>query len=73
MVKQGEKRLLATVKMCLNRGGSVESVQMLKKSGYAEYDTLILSQMRLWKYRPFKVNGQAVPVCTSVTFVFKFT
>jgi hypothetical protein len=26
--------------------------------------------MRKWKYRPFKVDGTPVPVCTSVTFIY---
>jgi hypothetical protein len=26
--------------------------------------------MNAWKYRPFMVNGKAVPVCTAVTFIY---
>ena len=64
------KRAVAVVKMCLNASGSVKSLKMLKSSGQATYDAKIKSKMRLWKYRPYKVNGKSVPVCTSVTFVY---
>ena len=23
-----------------------------------------------WRYRPYNVNGKAVPVCTAVTFIY---
>jgi protein TonB len=70
MVKQGERRITATVKMCLTEGGAVKSLNVQKSSGYSEYDDLIKSKMRAWKYRPFMVNGKATPVCTAVTFIY---
>ena len=57
--------------MCLSSGGSVDKLQVLKSTGYAAYDSKIKSTMRSWRYRPFKVNGRAVPVCTSVTFIYR--
>lgn len=71
MVKQGETKTVTTVKMCLSKGGSVKSLRVLKSSGYQEYDSLIQRKMKQWKYRPFKVNNKAVPVCTSVTFIYR--
>jgi periplasmic protein TonB len=70
MVKQGQTKLIGTVKMCLSQGGSVESLRMVKSTGYDEYDQKILRSMRQWKYRPFQVNGRPTPVCTSVTFIY---
>jgi protein TonB len=64
------KRVVGVVKMCLNTGGNVKSINMLKSTGHPAYDAKIKSKMRLWKYRPFKVNGKSVPVCTSVTFIY---
>jgi hypothetical protein len=26
--------------------------------------------MRNWRYKPYLVNGKAVPVCTAVTFIY---
>ena len=68
--RDGKTRVVTTVKMCLSGGGTVNKVQMLKSSGYPAYDSQIKSTMRGWKYRPFMVNGRAVPVCTSVTFIY---
>jgi protein TonB len=64
------KRVVGVVKMCLNTAGNVKKINMLKSTGHSAYDAKIKSKMRLWKYRPFKVNGKSVPVCTSVTFIY---
>ena len=69
-ISRAGKRVVGVVKMCLNTGGNVKSINMLKSTGHASYDAKIKSKMRLWKYRPFKVNGKSVPVCTSVTFIY---
>ena len=70
-IKRSGKPATAVYKMCLSSGGSVKSVKKLRSSGYAKYDSKIAGSMRRWKYKPFRVNGKAVPVCTSVTFIFK--
>ncbi len=69
-ISRSGKRVVGVVKMCLNTGGKVKSLNMLKGTGHAAYDAKIKSKMRLWKYRSFKVNGKSVPVCTSVTFIY---
>ncbi|HUH04382.1 MAG TPA: TonB family protein [Kofleriaceae bacterium] len=68
--RDGKTRIVTTVKMCLSAGGTVQRVEMLKSSEYPAYDAAIKSTMRTWRYSPFKVNGKAVPVCTSVTFIY---
>ncbi len=70
-IRRSGKTAVAVFKMCLSASGSIKSVKKLKSSGYAKYDSKIQSEMRRWKYRPFRVNGKAVPVCTSVTFIYK--
>ena len=69
-ISRAGKRVVGVVKMCLNTGGKVKSINMLKSTGHPSYDAKIKSKIRLWKYRPFKVNGKPVPVCTSVTFIY---
>ena len=59
------------VKMCLTSGGTVQKLNVLKTTGHPAYDNKIKTKMREWKYRPFMVNGKAVPVCTSVTFIYR--
>jgi protein TonB len=69
--RDGLTQVVATVKMCLTTGGTVSSLNMLTESGYPAYDRKIESTMRQWRYDPFIVNGKAVPVCTSVTFIYR--
>jgi TonB family protein len=69
--RSGKRRIIAVVKMCLGTGGRVSRLQVLKSSGFPAYDRKIERTMKMWRYRPFKVNGKAVPVCTAVTFIYK--
>jgi protein TonB len=70
-ISRSGKTSTGVVKMCLTAGGAVNRLQVLRSTGYPSYDSRIKSKMRQWKYRPFKVNGKAVPVCTSVTFIYR--
>jgi hypothetical protein len=70
----GKQRLVAVVKLCIDDTGEPESTKMMKSSGYPAYDgRLQLEIMTRWRYRPFKVNGRAVPVCTAITFIYRQT
>lgn len=68
--RDGVSRVVTTVKMCLSSRGTVQRLDVLKSSGYPAYDALIRSTMRTWRYEPFQVNGEPVPVCTAVTFIY---
>jgi len=63
--------VVAAVELCLRTDGSVREVKLRKGSGYGSYDREILSTVKKWRYRPFRVAGVAQPVCTRVTFVYK--
>ena len=69
-INRDGKRVVGVVKMCLNSSGKVKSLSMLKSTGHPAYDAKIKSKMRLWKYRPLKVNGKPAPVCSSTTFIY---
>ena len=64
------KRAIGVVKMCLDSSGKVKSLKTLKSTGHATYDAKIKSKMRGWRYRPTMIGGVAMPVCSSVTFVY---
>jgi protein TonB len=70
-ISRSGKGTVGVVKMCLTAGGSVKNLSVLKPTGYAAYDAKIKQKMREWKYRPFMVNGKPIPVCTSVTFIYR--
>jgi hypothetical protein len=67
--KKGQ-RVITVEKMCLDAKGIVSSLTLLRSSGYPSYDAKLEGEMQSWTYRPFKVNGTAVPVCTAVTFIY---
>ena len=63
--------MTGTFKLCLSADGNVAAVNQIKSTGFGQYDAKILSTIRTqWKYRPYVVNGKAVPVCTAVTFIY---
>jgi len=69
--RSGKDKIIGSFKLCINAGGAVTSVKMLKSTGFPAYDGKIQSKMNgEWKYRPYAVNGRAVPVCTAVTFIY---
>jgi len=68
--RSGKTRLVTSYKLCLDIAGTPAIVSMLKSSGYPAYDAKIMRTMRQWRYRPYLINGNAVPVCTAVTFVY---
>ena len=63
-------RLIASFKLCVDTTGAVNTVTLLKTSGFPDYDAKIIREMNKWAYRPYQVNGQAVPVCSAVTFIY---
>jgi TonB family protein len=68
--ESGKDKLITSYKLCVDTTGAVDRVSMLKTSGYPAYDAKIMRAMKGWGYRPYLVNGKAVPVCTAVTFIY---
>lgn len=70
--QSGRTKIVAALKLCIDVEGSVARVQVLKSSGFPAYDALLETTVRdTWRYRPFLINGQAVPVCTAVTWIYQ--
>ena len=70
ITKSGKDKIIGSFKLCVDPQGNVTHVKMLKATTFEAYDVKLLRTMRTWKYRPYLVNGQAVPVCTAVTFIY---
>ena len=64
-------RAVASVKLCVDTAGAVAGAQLIKSSGSPAWDAEILEGMRAWRFRPFLVNGRAVPICTAFTFIYR--
>ncbi len=70
IMRSGKNRIIGSFKLCITVGGAIKSITQLKSTGFVKYDNKIKLEMRQWRYRPYLVNGRAVPVCTAVTFVY---
>jgi protein TonB len=69
--RAGKDKVIGSFKLCISTGGMVTQVTQLKSTGFPSYDSKILNEMRTkWRYKPYMVNGKAVPVCTAVTFIY---
>jgi TonB family protein len=71
MRQANQVRAVAVVKMCLDRQGSVNRASIVKSSEYADYDAKLLSNIRRWRYQPYRAGGVAIAICTHVTFIYK--
>lgn len=69
-IRRAGQKVIGVTQMCLSAQGTVSTVKMLKSTGFPGYDNKIKSKMREWRYRPFMVNGKAVPICSTVTFIY---
>lgn len=66
----GKTNVIGSFKLCVTIGGDVSSIKILKSTGFAAYDAKIQAEIQNWRYRPYEVNGRAVPVCTAATFIY---
>ena len=70
MMRDDKKKASAVLKVCVGAGGEVTSAAIAKSSGYGEYDDRLVAGVRSWRYRPYMINGQYVPVCSAAAFAF---
>jgi hypothetical protein len=70
ILQSGKSRIIGSFKLCVTATGEVSTVSMLKSTGFADYDNKLQTKMREWRYKPWIVNGDAIPVCTAVTFIY---
>src|SRR5262249_45099980 len=68
--RSGKDKIVGSFKLCITAGGDISTISQLKSTGFSAYDSKIQREMRSWRYRPYEVNGKAVPVCTAVTFIY---
>lgn len=73
MLAAGQRKITASVKLCVDREGAVKSVEPITPSGHDAYDTTIRDNMQSWRYRPLMVDGKPAPFCKKVTFLFRMT
>jgi TonB family protein len=62
------RRTEGRVKLCVDERGVPSAIRVVWSSGFADYDHKLGSLMKHWRFKPFLVAGQPIPVCTMVTF-----
>jgi hypothetical protein len=68
---ESTNQVKGSFKLCIDISGTVVSVKTLQSTAYPAYDQRIMHTIRTqWRYRPYQLNGAAVPVCTVVTFLY---
>lgn len=73
MQRDGTSAVNATVKICIDKGGAIDEVRLMKKTGYADYDRELEQQIRRWKYRPYQVNGVETTMCTAIQINYRMS
>jgi serine/threonine-protein kinase len=69
--RSGTDKVISSYKVCVGADGSINTVSLLKTSGFPAYDDKIQGTIRRdWRYRPFLANGKPTPVCTAIRFVY---
>jgi TonB family protein len=70
MIADDKLKSTGTFELCVNEAGTVSSVKLLRSTNYPDYDNRLAGAVRGWRYRPHMVNGLAVSVCSTVTFIY---
>lgn len=73
MMHDGKDSVQAAIKLCVDKGGRVDSVRLMKKTGYQAYDAELEKQIRQWRYRAYMVNGSPAPMCTVVMVNYRMS
>jgi cysteine-rich repeat protein len=74
MADRNQTATFGAVEMCLRTDGTVATLRLRRSTGYGEYDAALLSGMKGWRYRPYRLaDGTAVPACTLVTVIYRMT
>jgi hypothetical protein len=68
--RAGLSQVATSWALCISRHGFVSSLWLVTASPLPEWDQRQLEEMRRWRYRPFLKDGDPVPVCTTVTFIY---
>jgi protein TonB len=66
LADEGVHRADIMVRLCLSASGVPQTVEILKSSGHQQADDQVRDGVRSWRYRPYTVNGRAVPACAAV-------
>ncbi len=71
--RSSSRKVHGIVYVCISTSGRVVSAKLSHSTGYGEYDAKLLAGVRRWIYRPYKISGKAIQVCTAINFIYRLT
>jgi protein TonB len=60
------------IRYTIGRNGRVIDVAVIERAKHEMFETVSLDVIRRWRFRPMKINGQAVEVVHEVEFFYQF-
>jgi TonB family protein len=70
MVRDGARKAVGVLQVCVASDGRVDSAATRVSTGYEAYDAALAAAVRAWRYRPYTVDGVPVRACSTVSFVY---
>jgi TonB family protein len=71
-MSDANKRVVSgTFQIAVSATGVVTGVQIIKTTGYPEYDRRLVAAMYNWRYRPYSIDGTAQPFRGMIRFDYK--
>jgi TonB family protein len=64
--------LRVQTRISVNAHGGVDSVEIIKSSGVASFDTAVVEKMKTWVHRPWVIDCHAVPYIYPMSFQHRF-
>jgi cysteine-rich repeat protein len=71
MMRANDSSVRGVILVCIATDGRVASVTLQHSTKYQDYDQALLSGVHTWQYRPYMMNGAAVPACGIVNFDYR--
>ena len=65
-----KRRVEGLFKLCLDETGHYESGLLLESTGLPGYDAKIALTMMEWVFRPYMLDGAAIPVCARFKYIY---
>ena len=66
----GVTSVTCIIKLTISARGTVVDAKILKTSGYDDYDQKLRAAVLTWTYRPYKPDGTAIQVSSTVDFEY---
>lgn len=64
------QRIVGSFKLCLDETGHYEQGTILRSTGLASYDAKIARTLMQWVFKPYVLDGAAIPVCSAFSFIY---